>query len=115
MRGFDRPYGPLTEVVPTVALCTEHYDIAVVAFPKEILDSLVRTIRITYQNGKLLLDNLLKSFSKLNVEPTDPARASNKHLAHTLLLVCVKANAKTEVAPELSNTSAIAFIVAPDR
>ena len=73
MRGFDRPYGPWTEIVPTVPLCTEHFDLAIVAFTKEILDSFVRAVRITYQDGKLLLDNLLKSLSKLNVEPTDPA------------------------------------------
>jgi len=115
MRGLDRPYGPLTEIVPTVALCTEHYDVGIVAFTKEILDSLVHAVRIADQDGKLLLDNLLKPLSKLNVEPTDPARTANEHLAQARLLVCVNANAKTAVAPERSNTSAIAFIVAPDR
>jgi len=115
MRGPDKPHGPLTEIVPTLALCAEHYDVGIVAFTKEILDSLVRAVRIADQDGKLLLDNLLKPLSKLNVEPTDPTRTANEHLAQASLLVCVNANAKTAVAPERSNTSAIAFIVAPDR
>ena len=82
---------------------------------KEILDSLVRAVRITDQDGKMLLGNLLKPLSNLNVETTDPARSANEHVAQARLLVCVKANAKTAIAPERCNASPIAFMVAPDR
>jgi hypothetical protein len=115
MRGIDKPDGPLAKIVPTLAPCAEHYDVRIVAFTKELLDSPVRAVRIADQDGKLVLDNLLKPLSKVTVEPTDPARTANEHLVQASLLVWVNANAKTADAPERSSTSAMAFMVAPDQ
>src|SRR6202011_1281387 len=112
----DIPRPPPAEIVAAGVARTINGDVVVRLVQQELLDRLIRTVGVTYDDVRATAGNVSQPLQRLGAETRDLTRAADEHGIHWLLRVRVMVRARTAAAlPVVVRRSVMAFIVAPER